>query len=207
MNDIYRAAIVAMGLSAAAGQASAEELKTAVLAGGCFWCVESDFDQIPGVVETVSGYTGGTTDAPTYKQVTAGGTGHREAVKITYDPSLVSYEQLLTAFWSSVDPTDAGGQFCDRGESYETAIFVGDADERQIAEASKMAAGEALGREIVTPIEEAGPFFPAETYHQDYYLKNPVRYNYYRWSCGRNQRVEEVWGDRAYEGIPKHDGS
>ncbi|MGI9499170.1 MAG: peptide-methionine (S)-S-oxide reductase MsrA [Geminicoccaceae bacterium] len=182
MKSILRTTITAMGMGLAVSSAAAQELKTAVLAGGCFWCVESDFDQIPGVIETVSGYTGGTLDAPTYKQVSAGGTGHREAVEITYDPSLVDYEELLNAFWSSVDPTDAGGQFCDRGEPYQTAIFVADDGERQIAEASKTAAEKGLGQKIVTPIEDAGRFFPAEGYHQDYYLKNPVRYKYYRWS-------------------------
>lgn len=204
MANVVLMAAGALGFGIVAGAAAAQDLKTATLAGGCFWCVESDFDQIPGVVETISGYAGGTTDNPTYKQVSAGGTGHREAVQITYDPSQVSYEELLMAFWSSVDPTDPGGQFCDRGESYQTAIFVADDVERQIAEASKKMAEEVLGREIVTPIEEAGPFFPAEAYHQDYYEKNPARYRYYRWACGRNQRVEEVWGDKAYEGIPKH---
>lgn len=190
-------------LGFAATPSAAENLGTITLAGGCFWCVESDFDKIEGVVETISGYTGGTLDAPTYQDVTAGGTGHREAVQITFDPSLVSYETLLMAFWSSVDPTDPGGQFCDRGQSYQTAVFVADDAERALAEASKKAAAAALGQDIVTPIEQAGPFFPAEAYHQDYYQKNPVRYEYYRWSCGRNQRVKDVWGDRAYEGIDK----
>ena len=171
---------------------------------GCFWCVESDFDTVPGVVETISGYTGGTLDNPTYQQVVAGGSGHLEAVQIKYDPGKISYQDLLTAFWSSVDPTDPGGQFCDRGESYQTAIFVDGDEERQLAEASKKAAQESLDKEVVTPIEDSATFFPAEDYHQDYYLKNPVRYRYYRWSCGRDQRVQEVWGDRAYEGIPKH---
>lgn len=204
MLNVLNTAVGLLGLGIMASVATAQDLKTITVAGGCFWCVESDFDTVPGVVETISGYTGGTLDAPTYQQVTAGGTGHREAVQITYDPSQVSYEELLTAFWSSVDPTDPGGQFCDRGESYQTAIFVADDVERQIAETSKKAAAEALSKEIATPIENAGPFFPAEDYHQDYYQKNPNRYRYYRWSCGRNQRVQEVWGDRAYEGISKH---
>ena len=209
MRETYRAGLTAVGmvigLVMATNTASAENLKTAVVAGGCFWCVEKDFDHVPGVVGTVSGYTGGTLDSPTYRQVTAGGTGHFEAVEITYDPAVVSYEQILTAFWSSVDPTDSGGQFCDRGESYETAVFVADDKEREIAEASKQAAAKFLGQEIVTPIKEAAKFYPAEDYHQDYYLKNPVRYRYYRWSCGRNQRVESLWGERAYEGIEKHE--
>jgi peptide-methionine (S)-S-oxide reductase len=203
MTNVLRAFVGCLVFVTFTNATLAQELKTFTVAGGCFWCVESDFDTVPGVVETISGYTGGTLDNPTYRQVTAGGTGHREAVRITYDPSEISYENLLSAFWSSVDPTDPGGQFCDRGESYQTAIFVADDVERQMAEDSKKAAAEALGKEIVTPIEEAGPFFPAEDYHQDYYQKNPVRYRYYRWSCGRNQRVQEVWGDRAYEGIPK----
>ncbi|MFQ5962527.1 MAG: peptide-methionine (S)-S-oxide reductase MsrA, partial [Candidatus Methylomirabilales bacterium] len=153
---------------------------------------------------TVSGYTGGTLPNPTYEQVSAGGTGHREAVRITYDPSLISYADLLTAFWHSVDPTDAGGQFCDRGESYQTAIFVGNDEERRLAEASKRAAQESLGKTIVTPIEAAGPFFPAEAYHQDFYKKSTLRYRYYRWGCGRDRRVEELWGEHAYRGIPDH---
>ena len=204
MTGALKTTLGVLSLSFMASAAMAQDLKTFTVAGGCFWCVESDFDKVSGVVETISGYTGGTLDNPTYRQVTAGGTGHREAVQITYDPSKIGYEDLLTAFWSSVDPTDPGGQFCDRGESYQTAIFVADDVERQLAESSKKSAMEALGKEIVTPIEEAGRFFPAEDYHQDYYQKNPVRYRYYRWSCGRNQRVREVWGERAYEGIPDH---
>ena len=198
------AVLTALLLAPVLGTAQAQELKTATFAGGCFWCVESDFDRVPGVVETVSGYTGGILPNPSYEQVTAGETGHREAVRITYDPSRVGYAELLTAFWHSVDPTDAGGQFCDRGESYQTAIFVTDEDERRLAEESKAAAAAALGVPIATPIEQASPFFPAETYHQDYYKKRPLQYRFYRWNCGRNQRVEELWGERAYQGIPEH---
>ncbi len=207
---LLAAAVAALALAPAAfgggtGGAHAQELATATFAGGCFWCVEADFDHVPGVVETVSGYTGGTVKDPSYERVSAGGTGHREAVRIAYDPSRVSYEELLTAFWHSVDPTDAGGQFCDRGESYQTAIFVHDEEQRRAAEASKAAAQEALGGEtVVTPIEEAGPFYPAEDYHQGYYEKNPLRYRYYRWGCGRDARIEQVWGERAFEGIPGH---
>lgn len=184
--------------------ASAQQLEKAVFAGGCFWCVESDFDKVPGVVSTVSGYTGGKTADPTYRQVTAGGTGHYEAVEITYDPAKVGYEALLTAFWHSVDPTDDGGQFCDRGQSYETAVFVANEKERRLAEASKAAAQKQLDRPIVTPILPAAAFHSAEDYHQDYYKKNPLRYRYYRFSCGRNSRVRDVWGEHAYEGIPGH---
>jgi peptide-methionine (S)-S-oxide reductase len=191
-------------LGALGGGLRAEETKTAIFAGGCFWCVESDFDRIPGVTKTVSGYTGGSVPDPTYAQVTAEGTGHFEAVRITYDPSRVGYAELLTAFWHSVDPTDPDGQFCDRGESYRTAVFVADEEERRLAETSKRAAEATLGKPVVTTIAAAGPFFPAEDYHQDYYKKNPMQYHYYRWACGRNKRIEQLWGEQAYKGIPDH---
>ncbi len=195
---------VAATLSLFAYTASAQQLEKAIFAGGCFWCVESDFDKVPGVVATVSGYTGGKTENPSYRQVTAGGTGHYEAVEITYDPAKVSYEALLTAFWRSVDPTDGGGQFCDRGQSYQTAVFVANEKQRGLAEASKNAAQKMLDQPIVTPILAAAPFYPAEDYHQNYYKRNPLRYRYYRWGCGRNQKVKEVWGKHAYQGIPGH---
>ena len=194
---------VAAALLLFAHTASAQQLEKAIFAGGCFWCVESDFDKVPGVVSTVSGYTGGKTNDPTYRQVTAGGTGHYEAVEITYDPAKVSYEALLTAFWHSVDPTDGGGQFCDRGQSYETAVFANE-KQRSPAEASKTAAQKRVDKPIVTPILAAAPFYAAEDYHQEYYKKNPLRYNYYRWGCGRDKKVKEVWGKHAYEGIPGH---
>ena len=184
--------------------ASAQQLEKAVFAGGCFWCVESDFDKVPGVVATVSGYTGGKTENPTYEQVSADGTGHYEAVEITYDPTKVSYGALLTAFWHSVDPTDDGGQFCDRGRPYQTAVFVENDEQRGVAEASKNAAERILGKPIVSPVLAAAPFYAAEDYHQDYYQKNPIRYRYYRWGCGRDNRVKEIWGEHAYEGIPGH---
>ena len=186
--------------------AAGDGLAVATFAGGCFWCVESDFDTVPGVVRTISGYTGGTTDNPTYRQVTAGGTGHREAVQIHYDPEQVSYERLLHVFWRSVDPTDPGGQFCDRGVSYRTAIFTGTEEERRLAQASKDALEHsgALEAAVVTPIEPLMTFYPAEDYHQDYYTKNPVRYKFYRYSCGRDARVREVWGDQAHDGIEDH---
>ena len=184
--------------------AGAQQLERAIFAGGCFWCVESDFDKVPGVTATISGYTGGNTESPTYKEVTEGGTGHFEAVEITYDPTVVTYEALLNAFWHSVDPTDAGGQFCDRGQSYQTAVFVADEEQRSVAEASRNAAQEMLDVPIVTPILAAGQFYPAEGYHQNYYQENPLRYRYYRWGCGRDKRVKEVWGEHAYEGIPDH---
>ena len=200
------AAMLAASTSSTVLAASDDGLATATFAGGCFWCVESDFDTVPGVVETTSGYTGGTTADPSYQQVTAGGTGHREAVQIRYDPKQVSYERLLHIFWRSVDPTDGDGQFCDRGESYQTAIFAGNEDERRLAEASREALERSmvLDAPVVTPIERAAEFYPAEEYHQDYYTKNPVRYRFYRFSCGRDSRVQQVWGRQAHEGIERH---
>ena len=180
---------------------AAEE--TAILAGGCFWCVESDFDHVPGVVSTVSGYIGGETPNPTYKQVSAGGTGYIEAVKITFDPATISYDKLLDIFWRSVDPTDDGGQFCDRGESYKTAIFTISDAQNDIATQSKVTLEQSgkLPHTVVTAIRHATTFYPAEDYHQDYYNKNPIRYKYYRFSCGRDARVEELWGKEAHRGI------
>ncbi len=176
---------------------------TAIFAGGCFWCVESDFDHVPGVLETVSGYSGGETTQPTYKNHHQG--RHREVVRISYDPKTVSYGQLLDIFWRSVDPTDAGGQFCDRGHSYTTAIYS--VDENQRAEAleslNKLKSDGVLKDSIVTAIEPASEFWPAEDYHQDYYLKNPLRYKYYRAACGRDKRVKKVWGNEAHAGIEK----
>ncbi|MGB0843732.1 MAG: peptide-methionine (S)-S-oxide reductase MsrA [Alphaproteobacteria bacterium] len=175
---------------------------SAIFAGGCFWCVESDFDKLPGVVATTSGYAGGHLDNPTYKSVTRGNSGHYEVVKVDYDPSRVSYDKLLEVFWHSVDPTDDGGQFCDRGQSYQTAIIALNEQQRYAALNSKQQLLNA-GYDIATPVLPAATFFPAEDYHQDYYLKNPVRYKYYRYSCGRNQQVQRVWGDMAYKGLPK----
>jgi peptide-methionine (S)-S-oxide reductase len=180
-----------------APMASAQDLRTAVVAGGCFWCVEADFDKVPGVVETVSGYTGGHTENPTYNEVVTETTGHYEAVEITYDAEVISFRELLDTFWRTVDPTDAGGQFCDRGDSYRTAVFAADDEQRDIAEASLASAEEALGREIVTPILEAQTFWPAEDYHQNYYQTNSFNYTFYRRSCGRDARIQSLWGDEA----------
>jgi peptide-methionine (S)-S-oxide reductase len=204
--SLVAASMLAAFTATTVSAASDDELATATFAGGCFWCVESDFDKVPGVVETISGYTGGTVENPNYKQVTKGGTGHREAVQIRYDPKQVSYERLLHIFWRSVDPTDGGGQFCDRGESYQTAIFVGNEEERRLAETSREMLQESmmLDAPVVTPVEPAGVFYPAEDYHQDYYTKNPIRYRFYRFSCGRDSRVKQVWGRQAHEGIERH---
>lgn len=173
------------------------KLASAVFAGGCFWCTEADFDKIPGVVSTVSGYSGGRVANPTYAQVSAGGTGHIEAVRVVYDPAKVSYRTLVARFFRTVDPLDSGGQFCDRGDQYRTAIFVANPEERRIAEATKARAAALLGKPVATLILPAARFYPAEGYHQDYYRKNPVRYKYYRWRCGRESRLTQIWGKSA----------
>lgn len=168
----------------------------ATFAGGCFWCMEPPFDAIDGVISTISGFMGGTTPNPTYNQVTAGGTGHIEVVQVTYDSKKVTYQQLLQVYWRNVDPYDDGGQFCDRGESYTTAIFAHSAEQKTQAEASKaeLQRSGPLKQTIATVVRDAGPFTAAEDYHQDYYVKNPVRYKYYRYRCGRDARLEAVWG-------------
>lgn len=168
--------------------------RTAVFAAGCFWCVEEAFEKVPGVVRAVSGYTGGNSVDPTYAAVTAGGTGHYEAVRVVYDPTKVSYTQLLEVFWRNVDPFDPVGQFCDKGESYRAAIFPSTPEETLAADASRAAVSAGLGRTVDPAIVPASRFYDAETYHQDYYLKNSQRYSFYKWRCGRAQRLEQVWG-------------
>ena len=189
----------ACGLLASLSAAQAPPLAKATFAGGCFWCVEADFDKVDGVVSTTSGYVGGRVPNPTYSQVSAGTTGHTEAVEIVYDPRRVSYEQLLKVFWVNIDPTVSDRQFCDVGTQYRSAIFVHDEAQRRAAEASKAALQKSkpFKAAIVTPIEAATTFYPAEDYHQDYYRKNPVRYRYYRAGCGRDVRLKELWGEQA----------
>lgn len=184
--------------------AYAQNTERAIFAGGCFWCVESDFDTVPGVLSTISGYIGGNTDSPTYKTHSKG--RHREAVEITFDSSKVSYSELVEIFWTSVNPTDAGGQFCDRGHSYTTAIYTIDDTQKKIASASKagLESSDRLKSKIATSIEPASQFWPAEEYHQDYYQKNPVRYKFYRTSCGRDKAIKAVWGGDAHSGLGKH---
>ena len=183
-------------LLAATTVAPAQENRAiAIFAGGCFWCVEADFDKVPGVISTISGYIGGKADNPTYNQVSAGGTGHTEAVEIAYDPAKVSYQKLLDVFWRNHDPLAKDRQFCDRGDQYRPAIFYHDEEQRKLAEASKKAVQEKFAPRVVqTEIVKAGPFTKAEDYHQDYYKKNPVRYKFYRYNCGRGRRLEELWG-------------
>ncbi len=182
--------------------ATAETTEIATFAGGCFWCVESDFEHVDGVLSAVSGYTGGELENPTYRNHGQ----HIEAVQITFDPAKVSYKQLVEIFWRSIDPVDAGGQFCDRGHSYTTAIFANSMEQFKIAQNSKAdvdASGD-LPKKIVTDIREAGPWTDAEDYHQDYYKKNPVRYKFYRYNCGRDARIQELWKDQAHMGISDH---
>jgi peptide-methionine (S)-S-oxide reductase len=171
----------------------------ATFAGGCFWCMEHPFDQLPGVISVTSGYTGGHAEHPSYEEVSAGGTGHAESVEIVYDPTKVTYEQLLAVFWHNIDPLTREAQFCDHGSQYRSAIFYHDSTQRRLAEESKRQL-ETTGRfrqPIVTEIVAATAFYPAEEYHQHYYRKNPIRYNFYRWNCGRDRRLRELWGASA----------
>jgi peptide-methionine (S)-S-oxide reductase len=194
-----RAAFLAAAV-AAGGHATAQAPHAkATLAGGCFWCVEADFDKVDGVISTTSGYIGGRLPNPTYSQVSAGTTGHSEAVEIVFDPRKVSYEKLLEVFWGNVDPTAKDRQFCDVGPQYRSGIFVHDDAQRRAAEASKAALerSKPFKDPIVTPIETATTFYPAEEYHQDYYRKNPLRYRLYRAGCGRDERLKELWGARV----------
>jgi peptide-methionine (S)-S-oxide reductase len=184
-------------LASAAGQGSEpQKTATATFAGGCFWCVEADFDKVDGVISTTSGYTGGHTANPSYEQVSHGGTGHAEAVEIVYDPAKVSYDKLLDVFWHNIDPLAKDRQFCDHGDQYRSAIFYHGDEQRALAEASKAAVQKRFQQPIQTAVLPAGPFYKAEEYHQDYYLKNPVRYKFYRFNCGRDARLEEVWGKK-----------
>jgi peptide-methionine (S)-S-oxide reductase len=205
MQRMTRFLVLALSLVAACAAASAQSsgaapspAKTAVatFAGGCFWCVEADFDKVPGVITTTSGYTGGMVANPSYQQVSAGGTGHAESVEVAYDPTRVSYEKLLDVFWHSIDPLVKDQQFCDHGSQYRTAIFFHDDEQRRLAEASRKQVEAQLKQTVYTEVTAAGPFYQAEDYHQDYYIKNPIRYKFYRFNCGRDARLEELWGKK-----------
>jgi peptide-methionine (S)-S-oxide reductase len=182
---------------------AASTSEVAIFAGGCFWCVEADFDKVPGVMSTTSGYIGGAKANPTYSEVSSGTTGHVEAVKVVYDPTAVTYAKLLYVYWRNVDPLTREGQFCDFGEQYRTAIFYTSDEQKRLALASKaeIDASKRFKRPVVTDILPAGTFYPAEAYHQDYYRTNPLRYNLYRFNCGRDTRLEELWGKEAGGGI------
>lgn len=209
LKTIVLAGTIVLGLYAQSKHAHAQGTEILTVAGGCFWCVEADFEKVKGVTGAVSGFIGGSVANPTYKQVTGGNTGHYEAVQITYDPAVVSRSTLLDLFFRSIDPTDAGGQFCDRGDSYRSAIFADTADARRDAEAAKARAAADLGQTVVTPVLDAAPFYPAEDYHQDYYKgdkliltrfgpkRQAAAYKAYRTACGRDQRVRELWGAKA----------
>jgi len=195
--------LLATGLSISATDeppaAANENTSIATFAGGCFWCMEGPFDKLAGVISTTSGYTGGHTENPTYKQTSSGKTGHTEAVQIVYDPGQVSYEKLLDVFWHNIDPTTPDQQFCDRGNQYRSEIFYHNDVQKQLAEASKSALdkNKPFKEPIVTQISKASTFYAAEDYHQDYYKKNPVRYRYYRYGCGRDKRLEALWGNKS----------
>jgi len=181
----------------AAAPGTAAKSATAIFAGGCFWCTESDFEKLPGVIAAESGYTAGKKANPTYEQVSAGGTGHTEAVRVTYDPSRVGYAALVDHFWRTIDPTVKDQQFCDHGSQYRSAIFWQNDDERKIVEASRAALiASGKFKQVHTEVAAAATFYPAEDYHQDYYKKNPIRYTYYRHGCGRDARLEELWGKK-----------
>lgn len=197
MRTILRAVALLL-LAGTAAFAEAPRAR-ATFAGGCFWCMEPPFEALPGVSKATVGYTGGSVAHPTYEQVSAGTTGHAEAVEVEYDPSKITYEKLLDVFWHNVDPVTRDAQFCDHGRQYRTAIFYHDDAQRRAAEASKRAlqASGKLPGSIVTEIVVAGAFWPAEEYHQRYHEKNPIRYRYYRWGCGRDARLRELWGDAA----------
>lgn len=199
MSRVLLSLVLALAVACTAVAQSANQSSNramATFAGGCFWCTEADFDKLPGVISTTSGYTGGRVANPSYTQVSAGGTGHAEAVEVVYDPHKVSYDELLSYYWRHVDPTVKNRQFCDVGEQYRTAIFVHDDEQRRLAGASKKKVEAELKQPIYTEIVPAGPFYKAEDYHQDFYQKNPTKYKFYRWNCGRDQRLEQLWGAR-----------
>ena len=187
----------------AGSQSVAAAEQTAVFAGGCFWCLEHDLEHLPGVIDAISGYSGGHVDQPTYRQVSGEDTGHQEAVQVRFDPTVISYSTLLRSYWRNVDPFDGGGQFCDRGDSYRPVIFTADAAQAQAAESSAVAAAQDLGRSrsaIKVELRGAAPFWPAEDYHQNYAELNDLKYSFYRFSCGRDRRLDAVWGSQARTG-------
>ncbi|SDG46521.1 peptide-methionine (S)-S-oxide reductase MsrA [Pelagibacterium luteolum] len=196
--------IIASSVAGLALMATPAMADTALFAGGCFWSVESNFDKVEGVTATTSGFAGGHVENPSYEDVVYTDTGHYEVVEIEYDPEIVSYDQLLTVYWHSTDPTDADGQFCDQGSSYRPAIFALTPEQKQTAEASKAAIAQQSGYTIVTEIKDAAPFYAADDYHQDFHITNPVRYNAYRIGCGRDRVIEQLWGDQAFLGTSEN---
>ena len=212
-SNVRRTLLTALLFAAAAGHAAPEAADTpalpsantdstavAIFAGGCFWCMEHPFDELPGVISTTSGYTGGRVTNPTYAQVSAGRTGHAESVEVRYDSTKISYERLLDVFWHNIDPLAVDRQFCDAGNQYRSAIFFSNPEQQKLAEASKQAIEGRFNEPIATQIVAAGRFYPAEDYHQDYYRKNPLRYKFYRTNCGRDHRLAQLWGPPAKPG-------
>ena len=196
MKHLVGAALAATGMAWAIAADAAPTEAVATFAGGCFWCTESDFEKVPGVVSAVSGYIGGRKANPTYEEVSDGGTGHAEAVEVRYDPAKVTYAQLLDVYWHSIDPTAKDRQFCDAGDQYRSAIFTHDAEQKRLAEETRAQVEKQLGVKVWTQIAEAGKFYPAEDYHQDYYKTNPLRYRFYRNGCGRDARLKQLWGEK-----------
>lgn len=199
LNSLSRIALCFLILSGIAHAAapSRGSTATATFAGGCFWCMEPPYDELEGVISTISGYIGGTKKNPTYEEVVGGTTGHAEAVQVTYEPAKISYEKLLEVFWRNIDPLTPNAQFCDHGSQYRSAVFYHDEAQKKLAEASKKRVQSRFKQPVVTEIVRATVFYPAEDYHQDYYKKNPVRYKLYRYGCGRDQRLQELWGDET----------
>lgn len=192
--------VLVLVISLAGTAAAQNQTETATFAGGCFWCMEKPYDQLDGVISTTSGFSGGRTTDPTYKEVSRGNTGHIEVVNVVYDPARVSYEELLYVYWRNIDPFDGGGQFCDRGHTYQPAIFYHNDEQRLAAQTGKEEVSDRFSRRVHTSIREFKAFYSADAYHQDYYQRNPIRYNYYRSSCGRDARLNEIWGDEARGG-------
>jgi peptide-methionine (S)-S-oxide reductase len=193
--------ILLVTMTTQANAATETKTETATFAGGCFWCMQHPFDELPGVISTTSGYTGGTEDKPTYAQVSAGSTGHTEAVQVLFDPNVIGYDRLLDAYWKNTDPTTPNRQFCDVGSQYRPAIFYHDENQKKLAEASKasLEQSKAFAESIITEITPASAFWVAEQYHQNYYIKNPIRYKYYRFGCGRDHRLKQLWGAKTNE--------
>ncbi|MEZ5829305.1 MAG: peptide-methionine (S)-S-oxide reductase MsrA [Hyphomicrobiales bacterium] len=189
---LMAAFLAAFMLAGGSTYGRAAETKTAIFAGGCFWCVEAAFDEVPGVTETISGYAGGTKPNPTY----GSHGGYVEAVKVTYDPSKVTYAKLLDHYWRNIDPFDPNGQFCDEGPAYHTVVFVSDDQEKKLAETTKQEVADRFKKKVVTEIRPTTPFTAAEDYHQNYHTVNPISYKYYKWGCGRAQRLADIWGDK-----------
>ena len=204
MKKLLVTTLLSLSITSGAAFAAEDGMKEAVFAGGCFWCLEKDFEAKNGVIEAVSGYAGGESANPTYKQVSGGGSGHKEVIQVTYDPAVITYGDLLKVFWQNIDPFDDKGQFCDKGDQYRAAIFYGSDAEQDMAEQSKaLIETQVLKTDVVTGVEPLNAFYPAEDYHQNYYKTNSVKYKFYRWNCGRDARLEALWENAALSPLDK----